>query len=167
MKIFKKKRGVESMAFNDKKQNSKRRGASGHESSVTILTPGCHFNGKLVCRGSSRIGGRIEGEVVSEGMLVIEEEALVTAEIKADEAVIQGVVEGKLHATGRVELASTSKFNGDIFSPCLVINEGAQFNGRSSMIDPASAKAGPNASKVEPIHKGKSVVNAPEVSIPN
>ena len=55
------------MVFSDKKQNGKRRGATYHESAVTILTPGCHFSGKLYCKGSSRIGGRIEGEIVSEG----------------------------------------------------------------------------------------------------
>ena len=62
---------------------------------VTILTSGCHFSGKLYCRGASRISGRIEGQLISEGLLVIEEEAIITAEVKADEVVIQGKVQGK------------------------------------------------------------------------
>ncbi|MEZ4742348.1 MAG: polymer-forming cytoskeletal protein [Bdellovibrionota bacterium] len=158
------------MALTEKKQGQKRRGASGKESSVTIVTPGCHFNGKLFCRGSSRIGGRIEGEIVSEGMLIIEEEAIVTAEIRAEEAVIQGSVEGKVYATGRVELTSTCRFEGDIISPCLIINEGAQFNGRSTMIDPAVVKTS-GAPKVEQLHKngeqgqGQSVTKEPEVGV--
>lgn len=119
--------------FNDKSSKNKRRGASFHESAVTILTPGCHFDGKLYCRGSSRIGGKVDGEIISEGVLIIEEEALITASIKADEAVIQGQVKGKLQASGRVELTSTSRFEGDIVTPSLVINEGAQFNGHAAM----------------------------------
>lgn len=111
----------------------KKQGAT-RESAVTILTPGCHFNGKLYCRGSSRIGGRIEGEIVSEGLLIIEEEAEIAAEITAEEAIIQGKVEGKLTADGRVELCATSQFNGDIQSPLLAVREGAQFNGRSTMV---------------------------------
>lgn len=103
-------------------------------SSVTILTSGCHFHGKLYCRGSSRIGGRIEGQVISEGLLIIEEDAIIQADIKADEAIIQGQVRGKLEAAGRVELCASSRFDGDISSPVLVISEGAQFNGRSSML---------------------------------
>jgi cytoskeletal protein CcmA (bactofilin family) len=142
-----------SMVFSDKKQAPKKRVPSAHESSVTILTPGCHFNGKLFCRGASRIGGRIEGEVVSEGMLIIEEEAFVTADVRADEAIIQGTVEGKLTATSRVELSATSRFDGDIFTPCLIINEGAQFNGRCTMIDGNAA----GLPKVEHIHKGPAV----------
>ena len=121
------------MGFNDKKQT--RRGASFHESAVTILTSGCHFNGKLYCRGSSRIGGKIEGEIISEGLLIIEEEAMIAAEIKADEVVIQGHVEGQLEAQGRVRLESNSKFFGDIVTPSLVIKEGAIFNGKSKMLN--------------------------------
>ncbi len=100
---------------------------------VTILTSGCHFSGKLYCRGSSRIAGKIDGQIISEGFLVIEEEASITAEIKADEAVIQGKVEGKLQATSRVELCASSQFDGDIITPVLVVREGAHFNGHTQM----------------------------------
>ena len=100
---------------------------------VTILTSGCHFSGKLYCRGSSRIAGKIDGQIISEGFLVIEEEAVITAEIKADEAVIQGRVEGKLQATSRVELCASSQFGGDIITPVLVVREGAHFNGHAQM----------------------------------
>lgn len=103
------------------------------DSAVTILTSGCHFNGKLYCRGSSRIGGKIEGEIISEGILIIEESAIINAQIKAEEAIIQGLVKGRLEAKTRVELAQNSRFEGDISTPSLVINEGATFNGRASM----------------------------------
>ena len=130
------------MGFNDKKPT--RRGASFHESAVTILTPGCHFNGKLYCRGSSRIGGKIEGEIISEGLLIIEEEAMIAAKVKADEVVIQGQVEGRLEATGRVRLESNSKFSGDIVTPSLVIKEGAVFNGNTRMFCPDLMKTKTN-----------------------
>jgi len=104
------------------------------DGAVTILTSGCHFSGKLYCRGSSRIGGKIEGQVISEGLLIVEEQALITADVKADEAVIQGRVKGKLEATARVELTHTSSFEGDIVTPVLVVTEGAQFNGRCQMV---------------------------------
>lgn len=117
------------------KKNQKRRGASSHDSAVTIITPGCHFNGKLYCKGSSRIGGRIEGEVVSDGILIIEEEAVVHAKIKAEEAIVQGRIKGKLEASFKVELDSTSHFEGDLVTPSLTIKEGAVFNGYATMSD--------------------------------
>jgi cytoskeletal protein CcmA (bactofilin family) len=103
-------------------------------------------------------------------MLIIEEEAYVTAEIRADEAVIQGNVEGKLTATGRVELSATSRVEGDIFTPCLIINEGAQFNGRCTMIDAGDKNALP---KVEKIHRaagreaGANLKAGPEIGVSN
>lgn len=116
-----------------KNPTKKPRKPMGRDTAVTILTSGCHFNGKLYCRGSSRIGGRIEGQVVSEGLLIVEEEALITADVEAEEAIIQGKVQGSLKASGRVELSATSRFEGDIETPNLIINEGAKFNGRALM----------------------------------
>lgn len=124
------------MGFGERKAaqgKEKKRGATFHESAVTILTPGCHFDGKLYCRGSSRIGGKIEGEIISEGLLIIEEEAQIIAKIKADEAVLQGEVKGRLEAAARVTLTATCKFEGDIVTPSLIVQEGAQFNGFTSM----------------------------------
>ncbi len=121
--------------FNAKNQNDKGRRTSSPKdtNAVTILTSGCHFNGKLFTKGASRIGGKIEGFIVSEGLLVVEEEAEIYAEIKAEEVIIQGKVKGKLVASGRVELCPTAEFEGDITTSSLIIREGAQFNGRAAM----------------------------------
>jgi len=121
--------------FSAKNQNdkSRRTGNPKDTNAVTILTSGCHFNGKLYTKGASRIGGKIEGFIVSEGLLVVEEEAEIFAEIKAEEVIIQGKVKGKLVASGRVELCPTAEFEGDITTSSLIIREGAQFNGRASM----------------------------------
>lgn len=103
------------------------------DSAVTILTNGCHFKGKLYCRGSTRIGGKVEGEIISEGLLIIEEEAKILADINADEVILQGRLEGRLEAKGRVELCSSCSFKGDVITPVLVIKEGAHFNGSANM----------------------------------
>lgn len=106
---------------------------SSRDFAVTILTSGCHFAGKLYCKGSTRIGGKIDGEIISEGLLILEEEASVNADIQADEIVVQGKVEGTVIAKSRVELSASCTFVGDITSPSLVIEEGARFNGKSTM----------------------------------
>jgi cytoskeletal protein CcmA (bactofilin family) len=130
-------------------------------SAVTILTSGCHFNGKLYCRGASRIAGKIEGHVISEGLLVIEEDAMIMAEIKADEVVIQGRVQGKLTATTRVELCAASEFTGDITTPVLVVREGALFNGNATMARREEAAARPTPRIVA--KGGKDTGKMPEI----
>jgi len=145
---------------------------TGRDAAVTILTSGCHFSGKLYCRGSSRIGGKIEGQIISEGILIIEEGATILAEVKADEVIIQGKVNGRLEAKIRVELYPQSRFDGDIVTPVLVINEGAQFNGRSIMSHGASASSHQTSdgrkSRVLPMTAGSSGGDssaAPEIKV--
>lgn len=147
-------------------------------SAVTILTSGCHFSGKLYCRGASRIGGKIDGQIISEGLLIVEEEAIITAEIKADEVVIQGRVQGKLVATGRVELTASSQFDGDISTPTLIVREGAQFNGHSTMMKREDVSKGSpkivamgkqkqeKQPDVGPNAKDVAVMKVPEVHVP-
>ncbi len=124
------------MVFGDRKSsasNKGRQGASAKDVGVTILTAGCHFEGKFYCQGASRIGGRIDGEIVSEGLLIIEEGAVVTAKILADEAIVQGTVYGEIRIKKKIELASTCKVKGNIIAPCLNIQEGAILNGTTTM----------------------------------
>ena len=109
---------------------------------VTILTSGCHFTGKLYCKGSTRIGGKVDGEIVSEGLLILEQEAVVSADIEADEIVVQGQVEGTIRAHSRVELTSSCTFAGDVATPSLVIEEGARFNGKSTMGELVKLRSG-------------------------
>jgi cytoskeletal protein CcmA (bactofilin family) len=157
------------MAFTHKKdqgQKQKPKGASFLDSAVTILTAGCHFNGRLYCRGSSRIGGRIEGQIVSEGLLVIEEEAVIVAEVKADEAIIQGRVKGKIEATARVELRATCQFDGDIITPSLVIHDGAVFNGKAKMTGGHDNSV--SLGHLEPLDQTEMpVMHMAEISVPN
>jgi cytoskeletal protein CcmA (bactofilin family) len=100
---------------------------------VTIITNGCHFSGKLYCKGSTRIGGKVEGEIISEGLLIVEEGAIINAEARVEDIVIQGHFRGSIESTGKVELSSSAIFEGDIQTASLVILEGAQFNGRTKM----------------------------------
>ena len=105
----------------------------GRDYAVTIITSGCHFSGKLYCKGSTRIGGKVDGEIISEGLLIVEEEAVICAEVKAEDIVIQGHLRGTVEASGKVELSPSCVYDGDIITPILVIQEGAQFNGRTTM----------------------------------
>jgi len=127
---------------------TKKVGVARDHGAVMILTSGCHFSGKLFCRGSSRIAGKIEGQIISEGLLIIEPEAIITADVKAEDVVIQGVLQGKLVASGRVELAVSAQVDGDITTPNLMIREGAQFNGRAVMTKPVAATVGHGNLKV-------------------
>ena len=130
--------------FSEQKRSSasknKRKGANAGGLAVTILTSGCHFEGKLYCKGASRIGGRIQGKVISEGLLIIEEEACIEADIVVDEVIVLGKINGKLRANKRIELCESSHFQGEIITPTLVIKEGACFDGQAIMSEAANTE---------------------------
>lgn len=115
------------------KDNNTKRGATAKDTGVTILTSGCHFTGKLYCRGATRIGGTIEGQVIAEGLLVVEEEAVVNGDVDAEDIVIHGRVEGKIEGRNRIEMCSTADVQADVGTPSLVIHDGALFNGKTAM----------------------------------
>ncbi len=120
---------------------------------VAIITEGCNFEGKLYCKGATRIGGKVDGEIISEGLLIVEDSASLKADITAEDIIIQGQIHGNLSSNGRVELSPTSVFEGSIKTDSLVIQEGAKFNGTTSMnLNPVKA---PSVGKVSKSQKNK------------
>ena len=122
-------------------ENQSKKSVSRKDNSFTILTEGCFFEGKLHCRGATRIGGRINGEIISEGKLIIEETAVIEANIQAENAIVQGEVHGSLNAKGTVEITQSAVFVGDISTPSLIVHKGAVFNGSSHMKEQVDARS--------------------------
>ena len=56
----------------------------------TVLGPGAEFEGLLSFRGAARVDGKLSGDVVAEGCLVIGEGARVHARIEVDELIVGG-----------------------------------------------------------------------------
>ncbi len=108
---------------------------------VTILSRGCAFTGKLLCQGSSRIAGRVEGEIISEGFLIIEEGAHIFAEITGENIIVHGKVEGTISAKRRLELSEKCEVNAEIVTSSLFIKEGAKFNGSVVMTGQMNEKS--------------------------
>jgi len=124
------------MFGNDKNQSFPSRRAlsnANKDGGVTILTAGCHFSGKLYCKGATRIGGTVDGEVIAEGLLIVEEDAVINAEVKAEEVVVHGRMEGNLNVQRKIEMCSTADVQADVTTPNMVVHEGALFNGRTTM----------------------------------
>lgn len=91
------------------------------------------FEGKMTFQGVFRLDGRFEGEIFESGTLIVGESALIKGKIGANTVIINGRVEGELHAEERVEIHSTGKFSGTLITPVLIINEGGTLNGHCEM----------------------------------
>jgi cytoskeletal protein CcmA (bactofilin family) len=101
----------------------------------TILSPDINFNGTLNFEKPFLIRGRLSGEIAARGLLVIDEEAVVEANINASRVVIRGSVKGNVTAAEKVELTITGKLIGNVTAPEIFMETGCVFNGRCTMTE--------------------------------
>src|SRR5271156_5649029 len=109
---------------------------------TTVLTSDCEFKGALAFSGELELHGRLEGTIESEGgALTIGEQALIKAEIRVNDVLIQGKVQGNVYATGRIELRGKAEVYGDLHSNRLAMDDGVIFVGRSNALNGKSHPA--------------------------
>ncbi len=110
---------------------------------TTVLTSDCEFKGALAFSGELELHGRLEGTVESEGgALTIGEQAMIKAEIRVNDVLIYGKVQGNVYATGRIEIRGKAEVYGDLYSNRLAMDDGVVFVGKSNSL---SGKAQPAA----------------------
>src|SRR5271167_3908282 len=102
---------------------------------TTVLTSDCEFKGALAFSGELELHGRLEGTIESEGgALTVGEQALIKAEIKVNDVLIYGKVQGNIYATGRIELRGKAEVYGDLNSNRLAMDDGVVFVGKSNAL---------------------------------
>lgn len=109
----------------------------------TILAEDIDFEGELTFRKPLMIKGKFRGKVDSPSDLYVGEQAVVEATIRAGKVSSKGRIIGNITAGSRVELFATSRVQGDVETPDLVVESGCVFNGSCRMRD----KAQPGAQK--------------------
>ena len=123
--------------------DSIRTGQSSATRTTTVLTSDCEFKGALAFSGELELHGRLEGTIESEGgALTVGEQALIKAEIKVNDVLIYGKVQGNIYATGRIELRGKAEVYGDLHSNRLAMDDGVIFVGRSNALNGKSQPAG-------------------------
>jgi cytoskeletal protein CcmA (bactofilin family) len=100
----------------------------------TLLGAGTRYQGKLFFEGRARIDGEFEGEVFSEGLLVVGEEASIKGAIRVHTLIVRGgKIDGDIHATELVELHAPAQVRGDIRTKALFMDKGVLFDGSCVM----------------------------------
>ncbi|MBM7854390.1 cytoskeletal protein CcmA (bactofilin family) [Desulfohalotomaculum tongense] len=105
-----------------------------HSKVDTVIGDGTYINGDIKVDGVLRIDGKVDGHVDINGDVIIGPTGYVNADINGNNVTVAGEVHGNITLKGKLELDSTAKLYGDIEVSKLVINEGAIFKGKSSMI---------------------------------
>ncbi len=85
--------------------------------------------------GTVRIDGYLDGEIHTDGVLLIGEDAVIQAKITAGTIVCKGKITGDVVAKERVKLRAPAVMNGSVKTPVLSIEDGVLFNGALEMAD--------------------------------
>ena len=96
---------------------------------------GALVTGEATFKAMLRIDGRFSGQITSDnGTLIVGAGGRVDANIDVAVITVQGVVNGDIIASKRIELGRAAKLTGNIQTPALVIEPGAIFEGTSRMV---------------------------------
>jgi cytoskeletal protein CcmA (bactofilin family) len=98
-----------------------------------MLAEGTSFKGKMFFRGEVRLGGHVEGHIVSDDDLIIEESAVIEADIHGMNVQVSGQIKGNIKTQGVLILTPTARMTGNIQTPHLVVEDGAVLHGNVSI----------------------------------
>ncbi len=87
-----------------------------------------HFSGELIIEG--RVRGSIFADDASESIVRVANKGVVEGEIKAPSAVVNGLVEGNVHCSNHIELASKAIVVGDLHYNLIEMVLGSEVNGK-------------------------------------
>ncbi|MBK9163224.1 MAG: polymer-forming cytoskeletal protein [Acidobacteria bacterium] len=130
---------------------------SGFVGHGTVLSGETNFQAML------RVDGQLVGNVSSEtGTLIVGSNGQVDANVSVAAAVVNGVVNGDIIASERVQLGRTARVVGNIQTPRMIIEDGAIFEGMCSMMGARKAIEQQAIESAREIEAEASMYNEPD-----
>jgi cytoskeletal protein CcmA (bactofilin family) len=102
---------------------------NGEADMITILADDVHINGTMTFKTSVMVKGTFKGEIISEGLLVVDHKAKVHATITTKSLISHGEIQGDVTAGDQVVLKGTAVHTGNITTPSIMMENGAVMNG--------------------------------------
>ncbi len=99
-----------------------------------FLSSDVKFEGKFIFKGTVNLDCKIIGEIFSEdGMLIVGEDGEINGNVEVKHLILKGKIEGEIKAE-KLEVFSSGKILGKIFTNSIFIQAGAIFEGECSML---------------------------------
>ena len=101
---------------------------------ATLLAEGTEFVGNIAFESQLIVNGRIEGNIDADpqgqAMLVVGKRGYILGRVSVPNVVVDGYVEGEVHAASKVELAENAHLVGEIHYRSIEVQLGAKLEGR-------------------------------------
>lgn len=112
---------------------------------LAMIGPSIHFKGELTGEEGLIIDGSIEGTINLKGnSLIVGENGKILADVFANTIKVDGYLKGELHGVEKVHISRNGEVKGNIFSPRVVIEDGATFKGSIDMTSKVIEQSGNN-----------------------
>ncbi|HEU5409226.1 MAG TPA: polymer-forming cytoskeletal protein [Nitrospira sp.] len=115
---------------------------------VAFVGKDVEFKGIITYSGTVRIDGSLDGEIHTDGGLVVGPEAVLKAKVTAGTVVCHGTIHGDIQAKDQIVLCAPAVVQGSLTAPVLSMEEGVVFNGTLEMKPQAKVEVlrevGPN-----------------------
>ena len=112
----------------------------------TLIGAQVVIRGDLVFSGGLYIEGQVHGKVIAEdgspALVTLAEQGAIHGEVRAPVVIINGQLNGDVHAGERVELASKARVRGNVHYQVVEMSAGDQLTGRlihAASVSPADA----------------------------
>lgn len=109
----------------------------------TLIGPQVVIHGDLQFSGGLLIEGRVIGKVWAEegqqAVLTLSEQGSIEGEVRVPVVIINGQLDGDVHASERVELASRARVQGNVHYKVAEMAAGSTLTGRLIHVDMAAA----------------------------
>lgn len=134
--------------------NSKSSSSRGGQTVVdTLIGPQVVIRGDLTFSGGLYIEGRILGKVIAEdgaaASVTLAETGYVEGEVRAPLVIINGQLNGDVHAADKVELAQNARVQGNVHYQVVEMSAGAQLTGRLIHVGAVAALPSPDTASAE------------------
>jgi cytoskeletal protein CcmA (bactofilin family) len=104
---------------------------------VSYISSTSTYEGKIIFSGILRVdgifNGCIEKDSINESILIVGKCGRVNAKANIDRLSVEGSIEGDFNVSQKSEFTIGSKFKGKLFTPILVVQQGAVIEGSINM----------------------------------
>lgn len=97
---------------------------------TTLIAQGVKVEGDFSSQGDVSIEGEVHGTVKIIGRLSVGSQAMLKADVTAEQATVAGTVEGNVSVNGHLELKSTANITGDVTCETASVDSGAKLAGK-------------------------------------
>lgn len=111
--------------------------------SQNILSSDVELKGNLRFTGELTFDGKLEGEIATDGVLNLGDNAVINGNVSVGSIIVRGKVNGTITASDKIEIKAGTELFGDIRACKLTIEEGVTFVGKSEVNPNKAAPATP------------------------